>query len=53
MGALKEHVYSNNPRTLLHLQENIRLEIESIGAEILVKVFRNLEQRDAETGLMY
>ncbi len=47
MGALEEHVYSNNPQTLQDLQENIR-RLKTMGV-----VSEGFPKFGAETGLTH
>ena len=44
-GLLKGKVYKNTPRTVKQLKDAIRQEIQAVSADILGKVFRNLEKR--------
>ena len=44
-GLLKGKVYKNAPRTIQHLKDAIRQEIQAVNIDILGKVFQNLERR--------
>lgn len=44
-GYLKSRVYTNNPRTVVDLKENIRREIGAIEPSLLQRVARNTRLR--------
>ena len=44
-GLLKGKMYKNTPRTIKQLKKAIRQEIQAVNADILRKVFQNLEKR--------
>ena len=44
-GLLKRKVYKNTPRTIEHLKDAIRQEIQAVNVDTLGKVFQNLEKR--------